>query len=523
MKAIRVKNLRSLEDTRDVHIKPLTFLLGENSSGKSTFLRLLPLLKQSVEAKTKGPVLWYGRYVDFGSYDEAIGNYSKEGNISIEFIMPIWNDFRIFFGSSKSEKPSRIDVGIELVLAESKDNLATYTKGCNINVFNYEIKMTFDESQKVTSYSVNGSDYSKTASKLVIANQSIGTGTNIIPVLFDLSRMANRRITRNELYNNPFLFQLTNYLVPFAHHKASFETILRIINNVRVGFSDDILKSLKESQLSQKIWTERVANWSTDSATYKTFESLYLAWLAPQILYAADNYLYGFIRGIKYIAPLRASAERYYRFQDLDATEMDFQGRNLALVLQNMSISETEKFTLWTIENFGFSVEVKPSGGHSAVVVKQKGAEHPVSLADMGFGFSQVIPVIAQLWLTATKKLSPQIISQRNTPMTFAIEQPELHLHPRMQARLADVLFRTVKLAATNDINLNLIIETHSDTIINRIGLRIASGELDNNDVSIIIFDKPDSSEPTIIREVSYANDGLLYDWPVGFFEPEGI
>jgi AAA15 family ATPase/GTPase len=43
MDAIRLKNLRSLEDTGFIDLKPITFLLGSNSSGKSTFLRSLPL------------------------------------------------------------------------------------------------------------------------------------------------------------------------------------------------------------------------------------------------------------------------------------------------------------------------------------------------------------------------------------------------------------------------------------------------------------------------------------------------
>ena len=54
---IGFKNLRSLKDTGLIDIKPITFLLGQNSSGKSTFLRSFPRLRQSVETKTKGPIM----------------------------------------------------------------------------------------------------------------------------------------------------------------------------------------------------------------------------------------------------------------------------------------------------------------------------------------------------------------------------------------------------------------------------------------------------------------------------------
>ncbi|MEC4853537.1 MAG: AAA family ATPase, partial [Jaaginema sp. PMC 1079.18] len=71
MEEIRIERLRCLSDTGDISIKPITILLGQNSSGKSTFLRVFPLLKQSVESRTTGPILWNGRLVDFGNYEDA--------------------------------------------------------------------------------------------------------------------------------------------------------------------------------------------------------------------------------------------------------------------------------------------------------------------------------------------------------------------------------------------------------------------------------------------------------------------
>jgi len=85
MKSIRIQNLRSLEDTTTIELKPITVLVGENSSGKSTFLRSLPLLRQSFEVKTTGPLLWYGKYVDFGSFNEAVSAFSSEKSIYFEF------------------------------------------------------------------------------------------------------------------------------------------------------------------------------------------------------------------------------------------------------------------------------------------------------------------------------------------------------------------------------------------------------------------------------------------------------
>ena len=85
MHSIRIKNLRSLIDTEDVEIKPITFIVGSNSSGKSSFLRTFPLLRQSTEANTVGAILWYGTYVDFGTHDEAKNKYSDNNEISFSF------------------------------------------------------------------------------------------------------------------------------------------------------------------------------------------------------------------------------------------------------------------------------------------------------------------------------------------------------------------------------------------------------------------------------------------------------
>ncbi|MFI9653097.1 AAA family ATPase, partial [Guyparkeria halopsychrophila] len=60
MKSVRIQNLRALHDTDDIDLRPLTICVGKNSSGKSSFARFFPLLRQSVEQRTTGPILWYG-------------------------------------------------------------------------------------------------------------------------------------------------------------------------------------------------------------------------------------------------------------------------------------------------------------------------------------------------------------------------------------------------------------------------------------------------------------------------------
>ncbi|WP_202733219.1 AAA family ATPase [Acinetobacter pittii] len=83
--SVKFSNIRSLLNTDYIDLKPLTILVGKNSVGKSTFARTFPLLRQSSEANKKSPLLWYGKYVDFGDYDTAINKNNKNEGIDLGF------------------------------------------------------------------------------------------------------------------------------------------------------------------------------------------------------------------------------------------------------------------------------------------------------------------------------------------------------------------------------------------------------------------------------------------------------
>ncbi|MDD9827666.1 MAG: AAA family ATPase [Deltaproteobacteria bacterium] len=104
---------------------------------------------------------------------------------------------------------------------------------------------------------------------------------------------------------------------------------------------------------------------------------------------------------------------------------------------------------------------------------KAMGPKH--NLIDVGYGVSQVLPVITEL-------LRP------NSPKTFLLQQPEVHLHPRAQAALGSLFCR---LAGTGR---QLVVETHSDYLLDRVRMDIRDGksELKPEDVSILYFERKD-------------------------------
>ncbi|MDM8524188.1 AAA family ATPase [Desulfococcaceae bacterium HSG8] len=151
MDAIRIENLRSLTDTGFVDLKPITLLVGQNSSGKSSFLRFFPLLRQSVEARTEGPISFYGRLVDFGSFQEALNRKSEKQEMVFHFRMVF--HFGLFPSGS-----DKFDIYLTLKITKDKIREGILTKECLISFGGHQIKIEFDDSRKVRAFRVNTFD-----------------------------------------------------------------------------------------------------------------------------------------------------------------------------------------------------------------------------------------------------------------------------------------------------------------------------------------------------------------------------
>lgn len=89
MDTLQLTNYRKFKDTGVIHLKPITFLVGANSSGKSSFLKFFPLLKQSLGVNRNGTFLWYSSDVDFKDFLNTVHN--GEGNIEIGFTLQSQN------------------------------------------------------------------------------------------------------------------------------------------------------------------------------------------------------------------------------------------------------------------------------------------------------------------------------------------------------------------------------------------------------------------------------------------------
>lgn len=149
-------------------------------------------------------------------------------------------------------------------------------------------------------------------------------------------------------------------------------------------------------------------------------------------------------------------------------------------------------------------------------------------LADTGFGYSQVLPILLSSWLTTEQK--QERVSLANDLLFNAllsdsycevIEQPELHLHPAFQAKLIDA-FAGIVTQNNKKNNIKFILETHSETIVNRLGYLIYKKKLPADMVNVVVFNKNENDISTA-TQIEYNEKGQLKNWPIGFFDPDGV
>lgn len=537
MDKIRIKNVRSLKDTDYVPLTPLTLLVGENSSGKSTFLRMFPLIKQSILKKTDGPILWAGDvddYVDFGSFKETVTKES-EGKIELGF------QFRLLLDSgfspstlknvsSMDRKASNVCFSITIESTNEKPTERETVSTVNIKINDSNYEYTYDKN-KLVSVSVDGektnveeneqfdwddSEYNVSLNYMVWHYHFKGRTSSVFEYSVpNLNLLALKLILATDL---KFSFQEPEYDEIFSS----------IGNELTKGHSlnDSVINaSRKEWRKPEGMntFTEKLLYYisqASEEQRKKLICAFKLFFLGANYM-RLEGYIEQYFRMVHYIAPLRATAERYYRLRNSAIDEVDYQGKNLAIFLNSLEGNRMRRFQNWTMDSFGFKAVVKRLEGHLSVGISRGEETDASNLSDTGFGYSQLLPIITQLWELTTRKSAYRGGEEQMIPLVVAIEQPELHLHPAMQGRLAKAFLACIKLAKKNGYQLQLLLETHSKTIVDYFGRAVARGDIPSSDVAVVLFERDERTGYSNVTKTEYDQCGTLNKWPIGFFEPE--
>jgi hypothetical protein len=224
-----------------------------------------------------------------------------------------------------------------------------------------------------------------------------------------------------------------------------------------------------------------------------------------------------------YLGPLRTKAERLYSWTGVEPESVGYSGENTVaavLAAKNRKIGlgykrpvkPFEEIIAMKLEEMGlideFRVEsISKQRQEYEVKVKTRGSMDLVDLPDVGFGVSQVLPVLVQCFYAPAGSI-------------IIMEQPEIHLHPSAQSALADIMIDVVN-SKENGINRNiqLIIETHSEHFLRRLQRRIAEDTVSPDKVSVYFANI--NKTPAILEPLQIDASGNILNWPENFFGDE--
>lgn len=520
MKTLRIRNLRCLEDTGVVEIRPITILLGQNSSGKSTFLRTLPLLRQTVEARTRSPLLWFGRLVDFGDFKDAVRTSSDPKEISLGFsfsflrrklasLRATYDEDFAFYGSDVKDTapPARVD--IEVTIAHDQSQNSAFARTIDINAEDNLISIAL-ESGLVRQLKVNGRDL-----RHLFATAVYFRAGALCPLVRHQTDESNGQSFRNRIA--PAFRALADLLRSRMHGNTSFRTALNRARNLTFNSPKAILEQAKTS-LRESVWG--VDSWNENHPYFCEMRDLMIASFLPHLIDSFNHALAASSRGVRYIEPIRATADRFYRFQDLAVDEIDSQGQNLPMFIHALSAQQLKRHQDWTSKHFGFVTKPDRHAGHLSLLISETSVGFH-NLADSGFGYSQILPIATQLWWQSSERPDSLPRPRRNESEggILAIEQPELHLHPCLQGRIADAFVAAIENAkANNNTSFGIVAETHSEAIVNRMGELIAEGLIEPTKINVVLFDRENAESPSKVSIAEYDEKGYLKNWPFGFF-----
>ncbi len=492
IKQLTLNNVRLFSDQDyNFTFNDLTVLCGTNSAGKSTVIKILLLIRQSLGiresvAPSPGRLKYVGSQVDVGNFE----SFTSKNNIKNDLIIGV-------------EIEDKIPIQyINFLQSYDKKSFNNNSK----EFYPYILSTVFHfgiEEKSVTSHQHQDNSILKLAEFGIIVN--------------------NDKLLNWEVKYTPNSFDYAN--------EQQYSLILPSVFFEKIGGKNKIIaekasdEKIEVRTLMKGLLPEVLFGKEQDESDSKTQENkLWPISLPPVIREALYDFVETF-RRIRYLAPLRSPAKRYYIAPYESTVDLDSVGDFLPYVLrdrkrdriQNFLLSE-EKTITQTVEdavNYWIyylrtgeipssksafnELKLKMTKGVLVEFQIKSNQRESYSLADSGFGYSQVLPIIVRGLLAKQGSI-------------LIVEQPELHLNPSLQVRLVDFFISMINLGK------QIILETHSEHIVNALRVRIVENlNMSINDRIIITY--LDMIENRVkICQLNVKSDGTIPEWPRAFF-----
>ena len=415
---IAVQGFKSLSRENRIEVRPLTILAGANSSGKSSIMQPLLLMKQTLDASSDpGPLLLNGPNAKFTSARQFLPPAERQSGtqkLSVEMILASHLKCKTTFEFSKHDRPQISAMQI------------------------------VDDTEHRSLYLTPHQSSESLMDQLLASNPRWGEElTESLNVRLSVSRSRCFLDIHVEGKSKlmPQLFGLNMYLAPVSYEPVT-EALNRLIHVPGLrGNRERLFVTIASGPPFPGLFEEYVATTIGDWQSRGDGRLMQLASM---------------------LADLRMARE-----------------------VSAMRVNDTQ------IE---LMVGRLPAGDPSGSDL--------VSLADVGFGVSQVLPTLVALLVAEKDQL-------------VYVEQPELHLHPRAQYALARIIADTAKRG------VRLVVETHSALLLLRVRTLMANGDLDPALVKLHWFSRDPEDGTTSIRSADLDKDGAFGDWPEDFGDVE--
>ncbi len=568
LREYQIHNFKAFANQEKIPIRPITLIYGQNSSGKSSVLQSLLLLKQTLQGATDPQTLLLakGNFVDLGNFSQYINNHDLDKSFSFKVFFDLDTE-QIMGGDSKflsKYLSANSLLGLEISIKYDKE--FSKIKFDHVDLFvgdklrpllsyipsiaedDNGIILNIDESEinfKHSFWQFWWQEFKLDFSKMLLSEiRDILERKEIIR----LSARVSQKKVGNELQKQKDVLKpkieqldyelkeikskvedqgigklqidgLESELSDLENQYLLFDTLLQLqVRFQKYSFQqaeEDFVIALSYSHyvLCRHFLLNEVGDWQYDLSEPRS-EYLSLVYeksgaLKPvlDLTIKASTLLRGYLENLVYIRPLRSYPERLYIFGGNNGEQVGQGGKNIADVLYtkpdvlNAVNKQFELFDLGyeiKISNFK-DEETSDLSDVFAIRLIDRYTKVNVSLLDVGFGISQILPVIIQSVLSRNK--------------TIVIEQPEIHIHPRLQAQLGSLLAESVK-----SFGNRFIIETHSEHLLLRLQKLIRNGELSHEDIAVVYVDRGKNGSQCLELRIDSEGD-FIDEWPNGFFD----
>ena len=530
---LEFKGYKSFKGLQKIEFRPITVLLGPNSAGKSSIIKLLAMLKQTVHENSPSGLVVSGSQIDLGAFNN-ITHLGKGQPVELRLKIPA-----IDKGVVRDQSVPH-DIDLKLKFTDQR-NYGGIISNSKIDPLKYEINFE-DEDGFPFTYGVVRISSKETKG----LSKALKDGLSVQKEWLKTNKVS--------LPNHKSIDQLIVSMIEKALSPPTGEELL-IPKNFGVGtgllmkgFGATIDTAGLSEYASLDSPTDLTEHWSQLFTQIQTKDE--------QHLLALEDHLMDYCRVL--LRPLMASINK--RISDgLDDARKSFRkfGRSIELLpavrpvpQKYYTLKQLRELTMiwpndWNLWHQAVNKLLQSLGLNGAIEVSCISEEEKLykihvidlqtgyksDLSDVGYGFSQILPMV---------------FSKLATNKTMIFEQPELHLHPLAQSNFAEFLLGepVLKYIEKNEVmftyydefprpegsevviapkrfyNSNhYIIETHSEHILRGLQVQVAQKKIDASDIAVYYVDR-NSRGIGRVKELELQSNGFFKNpIPEGFFD----